>query len=175
MDFCFNLFLEYVLHLVLLLLLSFSFFLLLNQRVSHVFQLLSFQVEVNEILIFVLFLADNAYLGLTFDFFQSFSGNDVSTLPEGDEFVEAVIFKFSDRTADVVVAFGRGFVNDDLFLDQRYFFDVAKFSDVRVFGREFFVDEGGQYFFVVVDVSETADGKGLLEGIVGEVAEACSE
>ena len=90
----------------------------------------------------------------------------MSTLPEGDEFVEAVIFKFSDRTADVVVAFGRGFVNDD-------FFDVAKFSDVRVFSREFFVDEGGQYFFVVVDVSETADGKGLLEGIVGEVAEAC--
>lgn len=115
MDFSFNFFLEYVLHLVLLLLLSFSFFLLLNQRVSHVFQLLSFQVEVDEILIFVLFLADNAYLGLTFDFLQGFSGNDMSTLPEGDEFVEAVIFKFSDWTADVVVALSGGFVDNDLF------------------------------------------------------------
>lgn len=37
------------------------------------------------------------------------------------------------------------------------------------------MDEGGQYFFVVVDVPETADGEGLLEGIVGEIAEACSE
>lgn len=99
----------------------------------------------------------------------------MSTLPEGDEFVEAVIFKFSDWTADVVVALSGGFVDNDLFQRQRYFFDVAKFRDVRVFSRELFMDEGGQYFFVVVDVPETADGEGLLEGIVGEIAEACSE
>lgn len=115
MDVSLHLLLQGILHLLALsLVFMLSLFSPFYQGLPHVLQLFAFEVEVNEVFVEVGLLTDDAGLRLCFDFFESFSRNDVSARPEGDEFIKAIVLKFGDGASNIVDAGRDCFVDDDL-------------------------------------------------------------
>lgn len=120
----------------------FSLVFLLDQFFSSFFHLVGQKIEVDHIRIFVLHLADYAFLATAllldiwrfgafrtfifflghnlfdflfeFDFLESLSGHDVATCPQPNETIEPVIFEFGDGASNIVKTVGRCSLDLDL-------------------------------------------------------------
>lgn len=110
----FDLLPQFILHFIVLVLLLLFLLPLFEKVLAVELQLLPLQVEVNQLALLVLLLADDADLLVGLDLLQSLARNDMPALPVGHKFIEAIILQFRDGTGDIILTIGWSTIDDDL-------------------------------------------------------------